>query len=72
MRLWCDAEVKRLTAAALLADCSRHAVEHYVASRDDGELPAGLVPVERVKVIDPFLPKLEEWVGRSRGAVMLR
>jgi hypothetical protein len=37
--------------------------------RDQGLLPAGLVPVERVKLIDPFLPKLEEWVERSHGKI---
>lgn len=54
-------------AAARLAGCSHHTVEHYVALRDAGALPADLAPVERVKMIDPFLPKLEEWVERSRG-----
>lgn len=56
-------------AAAELAGCSHHTVEHYVALRDAGLLPAGLEVVERAKLIDPFLPKLEEWVERSHGKI---
>ena len=56
-------------AAAVLADCSHHTVEHYVALREQGLLPAGLELVERIKLIDPFLPKVEEWVERSKGVV---
>jgi hypothetical protein len=56
-------------AAGELAGCSHHTVEHYVALRDAGQLPNGLEPVEREKLIDPFLEKLEEWVERSRGKI---
>jgi transposase len=56
-------------AAAQLAGCSHHTVEHYVALRDAGALPSLLVPVERTKLIDPFLGKVEEWVERSQGKI---
>jgi len=56
-------------AAGELAGCSHHTVEHYVVLRDAGGLPAALEPVERTKVIDPFLDKIEEWVERSRGTI---
>jgi len=56
-------------AAAKLAGCSHHTVERYVVLRDVGVLPAGLVPVERTKLIDPFLGKIEEWVDRSKGMI---
>lgn len=56
-------------AAAELAGCSHHTVEHYVALRDAGRLPDGNAPVERDKLIDPFVAKLEEWVERSHGKV---
>ena len=54
------------TATALVG-CLRHTVEHYGALRDQGLLPTGLEQVERVKLIDPFLPKVEEWMERSKG-----
>jgi hypothetical protein len=56
-------------AAGELAGCSHHTVEYYVGLRDAGLLPVALTPVERVKLIDPFLDKLEEWVERSHGKV---
>jgi hypothetical protein len=46
-----------LRAAAELAGCSHHTVERYVGLRDAGQLPTGLEPVERAKLIDPFLDK---------------
>jgi transposase len=55
-------------AAGELAGCSHHTVEHYVALRDAGLLPDG-GPVERPKLIDPFLAKIEEWVERSNGKI---
>jgi transposase len=58
-----------LRAAAELAGCSHHTVERYVALRDAGQLPVGLEPVERAKLIDPFLDKIEEWVERSKGRI---
>lgn len=56
-------------AAAELAGCSHHTVEHYVARRDEGRL-AGIGEVQqRPKLIDPHLPKVEEWVDRSKGKI---
>ena len=54
--------------AAELAGCSHHTVAAYVAKRDAGQLP-GDGPVRRVRLLDPLLPKIEEWVERSRGKV---
>ena len=56
-------------AAGELAGCSHHTVAHWVALRDQGLLPARLEPVERTKLIDPFMPKIEEWVERSKGKI---
>jgi hypothetical protein len=56
-------------AAGELARCSHHTGEAYVARRDAGLLPSPSVPVLRVRLIDPFLPKLEEWVERSQGKI---
>lgn len=56
-------------AAGELAGCSHHTVEHYVALRDQGRLPAAGAQPERAKLMDPFLPKIEEWVEHSRGKV---
>lgn len=54
-------------AAAELAGCSHHTVAAYVTARDAGR-PIG-VGVARVKVIDGFLPKVEDLVDRSQGKV---
>jgi hypothetical protein len=51
--------------AAELAGCSHHTVGRYVALRDAGALSAR--PVARAQLIDAFLPKLEEWIERSKG-----
>ena len=58
-------------AAAELAGCSHHTVEHYVTMRNQGRLPDGNDPVERDKLIDPFLPKRRSgWSGpTARSAV---
>lgn len=56
-------------AAGDLADCSHHTVAEYVARRDAGLLAERLEPVVRARLIDPFLPKLEEWVERSEGKI---
>jgi transposase len=56
-------------AAAALAGCSHHTVEHWVTMRDRGLLLDGVIPHERVKLIDGFMPKIEEWVERSNGRV---
>lgn len=55
--------------AAELAGCSHHTVAAWVAKRDAGVLPAPGEPVRRVRIIDGFLPKIEEWVERSYGKV---
>jgi hypothetical protein len=57
-----------LRAAAELAGCSHHTVEHYVTLRDEGRLAAG-EPQLRVRLIDPHVAKVEEWVERSRGKI---
>ena len=56
-------------AASELAGCSHHTVEHWVTMRDLGLLPEGLTPVVRAKLIDGFMPKVEEWVERSNGKI---
>jgi transposase len=60
---------KSFRAAGALAGCSHHTVAHYVALRDAGLLTCGLDRVERAKLIDPHLPKIEEWVERSHGKI---
>jgi transposase len=54
--------------AGELAGCSHHTVAAYVAKRDAGLLP-GEGSVRRGRIIDPFLPKIEEWVERSQGKI---
>jgi hypothetical protein len=54
--------------AAELAGCSHHTVAHYVAAREEGRLSPGRGQ-RRPMLIDSFLPKLEEWVERSRGKI---
>jgi transposase len=56
-----------LRDAAELAGCSHHTVAHYVAARDAGGLTDQ--PAARAQLIDEFLPKLEEWMERSRGKI---
>ena len=54
--------------AAELAGCSHHTVAHWVRAREEGRL----TPVSarrRPMLVDAFLPKLEEWVERSRGKI---
>ena len=54
-----------LRDAGELAECSHHTVARYVEARERGRLTAETV--RRAMLIDPFLPKLEEWVQRSGG-----
>jgi hypothetical protein len=54
-------------SAAQLAGVDPKTVRRYVAKRDAGETVDG--PVQRPKLIDPFLPKIEELVEQSEGAV---
>ena len=54
-------------SAAALAGVDPKTVRHYVELREAG-LPVG-VPVRRAKLIDPFVPKIEEAVEASDGKV---
>src|SRR4051794_41565694 len=51
--------------AAELVGCSHHTVADWVAKRDAGLLRVEGEPQRRDRMIDPFLPKIEEWVQRS-------
>lgn len=53
--------------ASELAGCSHHTVARYVAARDQGRLSGRTAA--RPQLIDEFLPKVEEWVERSKGKV---
>jgi transposase len=55
--------------AAELAGCSHHTVAAWVAKREAGQLPIAGVIQRRERKIDPFLPKVEEWVERSLGKI---
>lgn len=53
--------------ASELAGCSHHTVKRYVERRaSGGEVDQATV---RPMLIDAYLPKVEEWVERSRGKV---
>src|SRR6266576_883685 len=54
-------------SAAALAGCDPKTVEHYVEVSEAGGNP--FVPARRVRLIDPFLEKIEELVDRSGGKV---
>jgi len=54
-------------SAAVLARVDPKTVRHYVQLREAG-LPVG-APVQRPKLIDPFVPKVEEAVELSEGKV---
>lgn len=56
-------------AAGELAGCSHHTVAGWVAKRDTGLLPTPAEPVRRERMIDPWLPKIEEWVDRSKAKI---
>jgi hypothetical protein len=56
-----------LRDAGELAGCSHHTVKHYVDRRAaGGELDQAAT---RPQLIDEYLPKVEEWVERSKGKV---
>ena len=56
-----------LRDAGELAGCSHHTVKHYVERRAaGGELDQA---AQRPMLIDEYLPKVEEWVERSKGKV---
>lgn len=53
--------------AGELAGCSHHTVKHYVERRAvGGEMDQA---AQRPMLIDEYLPKVEEWVERSKGKV---
>jgi transposase len=54
-------------AAGELVGCSHHTVTHWVDRRAAGALSDR--PAARPQLIDEFLPKLEEWVERSKGKI---
>jgi transposase len=55
--------------AAELVGCSHHTVAAWVAKREAGRLPVAGEVQRRDRKVDPYLPKVEEWVERSRGKV---
>jgi transposase len=54
-------------SAAQLTRCDAKTVARYVAVREAGGDP--LAPVARPRLIGPFLPKIEELAGRSKGKI---
>jgi transposase len=54
-----------LRDAGELAGVSHHTVARYVAAREAGALSDRAAA--RSQLIDEFLPKIEEWIDRSRG-----
>ena len=54
-------------SAARLCGVDEKTVARYVAIRDAGGDP--FARSRRVRSIDPFLPKVEEWVEASRGRI---
>jgi len=54
-------------SAAQIAGVDPKTVRRYVAARNDGRPVDG--PVQRARIIDPFLAKIEERVDRSDGTV---
>jgi hypothetical protein len=54
-------------SAAQLAGVDEKTVARYVAVRDAGGDP--MVRPRRVRSIDPFLPKVQEWVDASKGKI---
>lgn len=53
--------------AAELAGCDHHTVRRYVQLRGTGIDPAARIP--RTKMIDAFMPKVEELIEASRGRI---
>ncbi|MBK8470679.1 MAG: IS21 family transposase [Actinomycetales bacterium] len=54
-------------SAAGLAGVDPKTVRRYVAAREAGLPPTA--PLVRAKMLDPYLPKIAEWVERSEGKV---
>jgi transposase len=55
--------------AAARAGCSQHTVAAWVAKREAGQLPVPGEVVRRERNVDPYLAKVQEWVGRSSGKI---
>jgi len=55
-------------SAAELVGCDHHTVAHYVDRRNQGTLSPGHATPRR-QLIEPYLPKIEEWVDASRGRI---
>ena len=55
-------------AAAELVGCDHHTVAQYVGRRNQGRLSPGHATPRR-QLIEPYLPKIEEWVDTSRGKI---
>jgi hypothetical protein len=55
-------------AAAELVGCDHHTVAEYVGRRNQGTLSPGHAKPRR-QLIEPYLPKVEEWVDASRGKI---
>lgn len=53
--------------AAELVCCDHHTVRRYVALRRAGTNPS--VPARRAKLIDDYMPKIEELIEASRGKI---
>jgi len=53
--------------AGELAGCDHKTVAHWVTRRDAGAMSGEAV--RRPRLIDPFLPKLKEWMEASKGKV---
>lgn len=58
---------KTVWSAAQLAGCDPKTVERYVALREAGRNP--YERSRRPRRIDPYLPKIEEWIEASAGKV---
>ncbi|MGN7253496.1 MULTISPECIES: IS21 family transposase [unclassified Arthrobacter] len=58
---------KSLRGAAELSGCSHHTVDRLVQARDAGRAPGGVT--DRPRVTDEWLPKIEEWVEKSKGRI---
>lgn len=56
-----------LRTTAELTGCSHHTVATHVAARDAGRPIAE--PAPRPRVTDSYLPKIEEWIGASKGRI---
>jgi transposase len=53
--------------AGELAGCSHHTVARYVRAREAGCLSAAASP--RPRLVDGYLPKIEEWMESSKGKI---